>query len=260
MSNRFPVNAGVQRPFPVAPVPGGYAVTQNVQLISERVAEPRQWVITLSPITLQKGVGVVPWANQIDGVVAITAPAFVAGMGNVPYPSLPAIPFRVALNFGAGGIRNHAEFDYPVGGGTFGITADTLDLLVFNPQGNPVVTIPDANDVPVFGAMMVPGAPMSPSSLTLTDVNGNADNGPGESVLWSVKPYARHVWVSQLHNSGSGGLFNVIFYDASGLPLWNTLRAVDTVRVPVPSGACFMTVVSIAGGQLFRPMWEIELS
>lgn len=258
-ASRYPVLYGSSRPFPSVAVAGGFAVTNNVQLISERVQFPRQWVITCAPMTRNANPNAYPWYAPDDGT-AVAPPG-----GNVPYQALPAVPYRIRLGWGAGGVRAQSEFDYPVAGGTFALLADTLDLNVVDPvQGS--VVLASLDDVPWFAAFMVPGAPAARGTMRYTDVV-SADLSPGDVCLYSCKPFAREVWISNLNAAAAAQRYRVRFIDGAGVALWQTFRALDgdgvPQPIPVPSGCVLMELQNLAASAAnmqFRPMWNIELS
>lgn len=256
---RYPVLYGSSRPFPSIAIAGGFRVTNNVQLISERVERPRQWVITCAPMTANVNPNATPWYAPSDGTG--TAPP----LGTAPFQALSATPFQVLLGWGAGGVRSQTRFDYPVQGGTFGLLADTLDLNVIDPSAA-AVTLTSLDYVPWFAAFMVPGVPSGRTTMRYTDVV-SADLAPGASAFYSIKPFAREVWISNLTLAAAAQRFQVRFLDGAGVGLWNTYRALDNgdlpQAIPVSSGACFMEVTNLAANvsnMQFRPMWNIELS
>lgn len=261
--SRFPVNYGRQSGFPSTPVIGGFQLTNNVQLISERVDHPQQWVITLAPITLQRAVGVLPWLATFDGQVGVLPPTV---PNNVPIVGVPSVPFRVLLAWGAGGVRYQTVFDYPVAGGTFGLLADTLDLNVVDPVlGTTTVTTLD--DTPVFAAFMAPGSPGGHCTMMLSDRSSSAGQAIGQFAFWSIKPFARRLWMTQLVYANANVPYLVEMSDAGGTPLFASAQVTDgrsfPQPIPVPSGSALLKVTNLAAGgagQIFRPLWEIELS
>lgn len=260
----YPVLYGRQSEFPSTPVLGGFELTNNVQLISERIDRPQQWVITLAPITLHKAVGVTPWANTLDGVVgALPVPP---ANGNIPNAALGSLPFRVLLSWGAGGVRYQTSFDYPVGGGTFGVLADTLDLNVIDPNSAKTL-LADLGLSPVFAASMVPGVPSGPSTMHYLDATTSASIGIGNFAYWSVKPFARHVWLTNDVEANAAIDYQVEFVDGGGQAAWGSFRVQDGRSIPqplpVPSAAYALKVTNLtAGGAglIIRPLWVIELS
>jgi hypothetical protein len=254
---QYPVNYGRTAQFPTVPAPGGFLLTNNVQLISERVASPRQWLVTVLPITLARAVGIVPWLAPWNGI-----PGALPVAGDVPWgSSLASRPYRVGLAWGAGGVRSLTEFDYPANGGTFAVVADTLDLNVYDPVSGTTV-IPDAGSAPVFGAFMAPGTPAYTSRMTFLDVTANVHLA--EVAYYAVKPFARRVFISQSEATTAATPYIVEFLDAGGNVVLGDLstNAADVAELPVPCGSTIMRVTGTAGGagHFVTPVWEIELS
>jgi len=168
-------------PFVVAPT----------QLISARLSHPRQWVVTLmQPVTSRSGVN--PWISTFDG--AAYPPV---GVNIFTAPVLPVgTPMLVALRWGAGGCAFETLFNYPAGGGTFGVVADTLDLNVgFH---GAALSYGDLLDVPVLGAFMVEGTAADPTPLRWRELGDPGLAGlvviaNGSDAFWAVKPYARRL-------------------------------------------------------------------
>jgi hypothetical protein len=230
-------NYGSRNPFPATPVPGGFAVASEVQLISARVVDPMQWVVTLQPVT-RRASQVWPWDSPWDGAAALPI------TGTVPQNISEG--YKVRMTWGAGGIRGDAVFDYPMAGGSFSVCADTLDLKAFNPNplaGTGIYSTVD--DLPVFGAFMVPGQSASGVGMRLNDVAQSFAAGPGDTAWWAVKPYSRYLWVAQ-RDIANTGLYEVRFQAAGGNEVWNTGQATG-------AGSTDGSIVSSARGPIMVP-------
>lgn len=253
-----PSNYGTRASFPFVPVAGGFSANNNVQLISARANQPTQWCVTLQPLN-NFGAQQVPWFAPWDGTATV-----LPNPGSVPIVG-PSTPYRVTLEWGAGGVRSSAVFDYPYAGGVFGIVADTLDLNVADPTNGSTVYASTA-EIPVFGAFMVPGSPTNPAPMHMTEVPSGA-LAAGAQVVYSIKPYSRGLWVSQLIPANAAVRYSVEFLDLAGTPLWATYRAVDGDSVPqpmpVPGGSVLVRITNLTAGgagQQFRPLWEMGFS
>jgi len=250
-------NYGSRNRFPVSPAPGGFSTNNNVQLISARVVDPIQWVVTLQPM-VQSGFQALPWDAPWDGAALLPI------TGHVPQSD--SIPYRVRVTWGAGGVRGDAFFDYPVAGGSFGVVADTLDLSVFNPTLVASVYATE-EEIPVFGAFMVPGVSTNQlAPMNFADVPQSFAAGIGDVVRWSVKPYARRVWISQLLAPNAAVRYRVSFPGAGGNDWWNSYRVLDgdsiPQPIPVPNGTNHLRIENLTGGgggMMFQPLWEIQL-
>ncbi len=255
----YPSNYGRIAPFPVDTTG---RVTGNVQLISERVGHPSQWVITVTPMTLAGSRGVIPWRSPVDAQVnQLPVGAFV---GTVPAAAQQSLPYQLDVSWGAGGAINRARMDYPLAGGTFGLLADMLDVNVIS--GSSALVLSPEN-VPVFGAFMVPGQSSSESTMRFLDAPSSVAQAVGDFAFWAVKPFARSVYITQLEPSNAAVAYSVEFLDGAGSVAWATFRAVDGTSVPqplpVPSSSVYMRITNLTAGlagQRFRPLWTIELT
>lgn len=260
-------NLGSTNPFPTQTTAGGLLCTNNVQLISARVDKPLPWAVTLAPVTTKRYPSVVPWAAlPFDGIVGAVPPSSV---GVVAIPAIEsANGFKVRLEWGAGGVRGVAVFDYPSAGQVFGVTAEQLDLNVFVPN-TPTTLYAADGDVPVFAAHMVPR--QCDKSVRYTDVAQNAGCSNVQSVGWSVKPYARYLHVSQLVKGNRAKLYSVTFYNDAGVdPLLTTYLAQDfgsqntSARpIPVPPQATYVVLAAVDDAEFewfWRLTWECELA
>jgi hypothetical protein len=233
-------------------VDAGQFVAQPTQLISARNLQPRQWVITLAQVTRGEE-GTTPWQFSEGGT--LLAPTTVPV---IPGPSTTGQALAVDLRWGAGGASFNTLFDYPLAGGTFGVTADTLDLNVrFRVQ--PPAPYASLNLVPVIGAFMVPGN--ETSELPLRWFDNVVGGAPGASPrFWTVKPYSRRVKISITANSATPSLR---FLDALTNNIQVTpLPATDFTQVfEVPAQAAYMCVVTGAGaGATIWVEWQIGLT
>jgi hypothetical protein len=229
-------------------------IAQPTQLISARNLQPRQWVITLAQVTKGED-GTTPWQfaeGNTVGIAGSTAPV-------IPGPSTPGQALTVDLRWGAGGASFNALFDYPLSGGTFGLTADTLDLNVrFRLQ--PPAPYAALADVPSVGAFMVPGIETSELPLRWFD---NAIGGAAAATpyFFTVKPYARRLLINIIANSAGARLH---FLDALGnnITVQPLPGPADFAAVyDVPAQAAYCSIVTGAGaGAAIRLEWQIGLT
>lgn len=196
--------------------PAGYVV-KPTQLISARVPEPLQWVITLmQPVT--GGSGVNPWVSTFDGGAYPPVPPAIF---TAPVLPLNTTGMQLVLRWGAGGCSFETQADYPARGGAFGVVADTLDLNVMF-RGEPL-PYASADLIPVVGAFMVEGQSPESAPLRWLDVPGNLTTAATATRYWAVKPYARRVRVSFTGAMAPVGTIpdlQVAFLDTNNNTLW----------------------------------------
>ncbi len=238
------------------------------QLISARVNESRQWLMTLMPPTKGDS-GVLPWISTFDG--SHDAPGSLIAPEVFTAPVLPATSgfepsLRVALRWGAGGTAWTTAFDYPGNGGVFGITADTVDLNVSVTGANTVFATQGL--VPIVGAFMVPGQAADPSPLRWAE-RGQVI-ATTLSRYWAVKPYARRLHIriplsgamvrppnlSWLDAAGNGLVIETL--TMSGISGTNTAHVDQTVNVPSQAVAVGVTNNDAASITVYLE-WEIGL-
>ena len=251
----YPVNIGKRERLGVNPDGGGnFVVIPQTQLIAARFKVPRQWVITLmQPVIGSSGVN--PWISTFDGgsVYPAVAPAIFTA------PELPvASPMEIHLRWGAGGVMFDTKFDYPAAGGTFGLTADSLNLDVSFRGALPVYNSLEL--VPVVGAFMVPGIAADPTPARWREL-GDLGTGyttivAGEDAFWAVKPYARRLRIA------SGDIatrYLVEWLDTAGASLWservNLAGIGDARTLDVPAQA---TVVRVVSNSATPSTWSLE--
>jgi len=251
----YPVNIGKRDRLASNPDGGGnFVVLPQTQLIAARFKVPRQWVVTLmQPVIGLSGVS--PWVSTFDG--SSTYPAVAPAL--MTAPELPvASPMEVHLRWGAGGVIFETKFDYPAAGGTFGVTADTLNLDVSFRGVLPTYNALDL--VPVVGAFMVPGIAADSTPCRWREL-GDAGTGytaiaAGEDAFWAVKPYARRL---RLASSDIATRYLVEWLDTAGASLWTervNLAAVGDARiVDVPAQA---TVVRVVSNSAAPSTWSLE--
>ena len=120
---------------------GQQGPSNPLQLISwQGVGHPERLVVTLGTIVRQGSPGV-PYAGS---------PA----LANYQAPNIGQPQCR--LQWGAGGIRQQTTFAWPVMGGSFGITAESLSLDAFASGFGAWAT---PAEYPVFSAWVMPGDP-----------------------------------------------------------------------------------------------------
>lgn len=182
-------NVGRAQPMITTPAAGGLVTLNDTQLISARVDQPTQWLITV--LQAAKPNAPTPWVSNFDGSPYTGA----AQLGAPTVPQQAGIPLsalQMRIRWGAGGVRYQTAFDYPVAGGAFGVTADMVDIDVTLRSGIAQQAI-DPSQIPVVGAFMVPGQAADPSPLRWLEADTAIAQLAGAS--WSVKPYARQLRV-----------------------------------------------------------------
>ena len=182
-----PANLGRRLPMNTQPNGAAFVLTQT-SLLSQRIKQPQQLMITLMSIARGPN-GTTPWSDTFNNTN--TAPTAL----NSTAPVLPDgnRGLQLYLRWGSGGAAMETRFNYPVQGGTFGLTADSVDLSVLAPSGAPF-TYTSLNDVPQVGAWMCPGQAANPTPLRWPE--GLSIIPTGQSKYFAVKPFARQVEVS----------------------------------------------------------------
>lgn len=234
------------------------------QLISARLSMPRQWVVTMRQAT-QNRRPESPWLATFDG--SATAPDNSNGAGR--NFSAPTMPFagggatrdgnmQVLLSWGSGGTRFNTQFDYPLAGKVFGLTADSVELSVgLKTPANPT-NYASPTLLPVVGAFMVEGVVTDPVPLRwqepiVTIAIGGAD-------LWSVKPYARRAHISL----ATAGNYVVTWLDGAGGTVWEQPIAAGDGRnllIDVPAQAAVLAMVNGTGALATMQLeWQIGLT
>lgn len=257
----FGNNYGDRRTFPVSPGMGGVIATNRVQLVSARVEAPRQWVVVHPPI-VKAGNRQVPWLTTLEGQSgAVANPNAVPQSPAWGGATMSALGFRVELRWGAGAVRFESEYEYPAAGGAFGIVADTLDLDVTDAGGLASTVYPSEADLPVFGAVMVPGVPQSYAPMRLRDGVSYAVPA-GDSAAYAVKPFARWLYVAQL-DGAMHEPYDVWFRGREWAGAsWKMYDVKPDTRIPVPPDATVVEVVnrSAADAHVYGLTWELVFS
>lgn len=228
-------------------------------LIRANLPDPRQLLVTVMPPT--KGDGVTPYASTFDGA------AYPPVGGNIfTAPVLPGVltALQVLVMWGAGGIRYQTAFDYPAVGGTFSITADSLDVSV-GFKGNPApIVFASENEVPVVAAQYVEGAPVDPTPMAWLEtplaLGGLAD------AFYAIKPFTEDVnlWVGT--TGAAVERYGVEFLNTAGATLVSADFLVqapgsDVRTLQVPRQATVMRVVNrTAVAKTVSIEWGIGLS
>lgn len=237
---------------------GAYKAQGLTQLIGTRESKPSQWVVTLmQPVA---GNGTSPWASPFDSVVPGVTPG-----ADFTAPTIPKLsPMYVALRWGAGGVAFETQFDYPASGGVFGVAADTLDLNVGFRGAVP--SWATAAEVPIVGAIMVPGVCASTTPLRWRETGAGLNLlaiGAAQGTFWAVKPYARSLRVA---SPDIATKYSVTFYDRAANTLWSEIvelgAAIGTSqRFDVPASAVMVNLFSnSAGASTWAAEWEIGLT
>lgn len=249
------VNIGKQAQLTLAGVDvnGVVSVARETQLISMQQDRPRQWVVTLQQPTRTESL-VNPWlSSDIDGGEWVSD--YPPGVFTAP-DLAGTSPMRVALRWGAGGASFQTEFDYPMAGAAFGVTADTFNLNVLVlPQSFANIGL-----VPTVGAFMVPGIAADPSPLTWQDVPATIN---ASAAVWAVKPFARRVRV----NVDFLVDLVVTWYDRGANPILQEFvnlatagEIVQAFELPVCPQAVAMVVRSSEEQVVtIRPTWRMGL-
>jgi hypothetical protein len=168
--------------------PSGAGVQlQPTPLVRANLAQPRQWLVTLFAPT--RGAQPLPYRSTFDGTNAVpTSATFGAPTFNAAGLILQTLQLHVM--WGAGGVRNETIFDYPLVGGTFSITADSMDINAQMRSAEPVV-YGATEDIPVISGFYVPGAPVDPTPMAWLEfpvaLAGLAD------IWYAIKPFSKSV-------------------------------------------------------------------
>lgn len=224
----------------VKPDGAGFTLLET-QLISARVDKPRQFCVSIMPPV--KASGDLPYNAPVDGTAL-----YVPGTGlSAPFlPDLTAA-LQLYMRWGAGGVAYQTRFDYPAHGVIFAVTFDTMDLRAVV-RGEQSVLYATEDDVPNVGAFMVEGVPADPTPLAWQEAPG-ALALVGDSLFWSVKPYARRLRVSA---PGSTRI-TVTFLDTQGAVVFQesavpvAAGGTPVADVPVPVAATVVQVTNNAG-------------
>jgi hypothetical protein len=180
---------GFQTPINTRVITGGFQMVET-SLLRANMPIPRQWLVTLA--APMRGPQPLPYRATFDGTS--TAPD-ATNFGAPPLVSVgqPLETLQVTLRWGAGGVRSQTAFDYPMLGGTFSVTADSMDVGVTSKYGS-AVTFGSAGEIPIVAGWYVEGAPVDDTPMGWSELPctiaalGNA--------YFSVKPYAKELLVS----------------------------------------------------------------
>lgn len=223
-------NSGVRRAMESGG-PSGARIALPTALLSQRVSEPREWVISLPPVMRDMN-AVAPWRIKTDTAL----------LGD-------SAVLRCALRWGAGAASFTTEFDYPLCGCAFGIVGDFLDLSVFvsTPPGGTVPTF--AGSTPVVGAFVVQAVPSEPTPLRWMEPV-QVVTGAVVKASYLVAPFARKVRLAVTGGSGSGGAgyagaYTLSWEDASGNERWaqHVGAGPIAIEVDVPGDAVVLNWV-----------------
>jgi hypothetical protein len=233
-------------------------------LIAEEHPDPNEWVITIAPPTTQLQGPTIPY-NQAVPIDGTTTPPTTA---NTNLPALPGAGLQMNLRWASGGITFNTQFDYPVLGGTFGLTAETVNLdVVLKPWPLPV-TFASVNVVPVVAAFMTPGRAADPTPLYWQEQPTGVTEAT--SAYWIVKPYAR-----KLHITSTGIVFTAgdqVFIEWGAIANGALFREQIAIQGPagngyidsvfdVPAGAQYVRFANTATNELAVTLnWRIGLT
>jgi hypothetical protein len=234
----------------------GQYIVQSTQLISARVKQPREWVVTLLQAS-KGGHAVGPW-EYTEGSATWPADA-----------TVPVIPIgaqqrmQVALRWGAGGASFTSKFDYPDAGGAFGITADTLDLNVAFKQPATSTPYTSLDDVPMVGAWMVEGRAADPTPLRWREISKGLGGAGATAAFWTVKPWSRKLHVSTGSGTAPAGAL-LQFLDGASALLWEkslagASAAIVDVEIDVPAEAVGIKITNGATPAIYYLEWKIGL-
>lgn len=229
-----------------APVAGG-VVLAPTQLVQWHSPEPTQYIVTLAQA--QRDANAVPWQMPAEGGTAIIPT-------NIPTIPSGADALMCDIRFGVAGASTRVLFDYPSAGGTFGITADAIELTV-RTRKTPSDTL--ATVVPQVGAMLVEGIATS-SEMTWTEAG--VTFVANTSRYWTVKPFAKTLRVAVI-NAAGGEIVTFIGGPPASPTLWRqhvAAAGASVLEVPVPSGAVMVQFQNLAATPTAFLQWVVELS
>lgn len=248
---------GFQTPVVTSPITGGFQMV-NTPLLRANMPIPRQWLVTLAPP--MRGPQPLPYRATFDGTSTVpTAANF--GAPQMVSVGTPLETLQVTVRWGAGGVRSQSAFDYPMLGGTFSLTADSMDISVAAKYGG-AVTFGSAAEIPILAGWYVEGSPCDPTPMAWSElpVTVNA----GSDAYWSIKPYAKELVASVIGTTQA----RFEWLNAAGSTL-ATVRVFPTVIgaptdqpvLQVPRQAALLHVVNDGVGNATVSLeWGIGLS
>lgn len=250
-----PGNVGRSTPVQLA---AGLQAADVTQLVAVTYPEPRQLVVTMRQVSRVAN-PVTPW------VATQGSPAF-----NGPDLSTTTV-MRTRVRWGAGGVSFLAFFDYPLAGGVFGLTAESLSVDVtwwdYATASAAPPTFGSADIVPVVGAFLVEGVVADPSPLRYAEdlLALAASPAPASAAVLNVPPYARQLALAS--NSTNAITLEVAFQTGGGATIdaqrvTAPAGAGARVVLDVPSQACSVLVSNQDGVNAInvRPSWRIGLT
>lgn len=182
---------GFQTPVAVKPIAGGFEMTET-SLLRANWPIPRQWLVTLAPP--MRGPQPLPYRATFDGVSPGVVPTGVNfGAPQMASVGQPLETLQVKLRWGAGGVRSETRFDYPMLGGTFSITADSMDIGVASKYAS-AVTFGSPEEIPIIAGWYVEGAPVDNTPMGWSELPCGIN--AGSDAYFSVKPYAKELLLS----------------------------------------------------------------
>lgn len=256
-------NVGYLTPMATTPQAGGLVTLNDTQLITARVNEPRQWVITMAQVG-RAGNPQGPWLQNFDGTPYNNVTAQFGAPVTPQQPGVSLSMLQVRVSWGAGAVRFSTAFDYPLMGGSFGLTADTVNVDVTLHSAAAQTPILPAT-VPVVGALMVPGQAVDPTPLRWLEPEVNLPANSGAT--WSVKPYARKVHIVAPTCAKIFGGFFIVTGVANNLQMVKRFNYVEPVAgagidvvVDVPAQAEALGFTNnTAGAAVVDVEWHIGL-
>lgn len=177
---------GFQTPVATRPITGGFEMTET-SLLRANWPIPRQWLVTLAPPL--RGAQPLPYRATFDGTATVPTGANF-GAPQMLSVGQPLETLQVKLRWGAGGVRSETRFDYPMLGGTFSITADSMDIGVASKYAS-AVTFGSTAEIPIIAGWYVEGAPVDNTPMGWSELPCGVLAGADAYV--SIKPYAKEL-------------------------------------------------------------------
>lgn len=258
-------NRGRQTVMNSQPASGGGFAILPTTLIAENEPDPNEWIINVAPPVTTKQGPVIPYQQGVPIDATATAPT----TSNTNIPALPGAGLQLLLRWATGGVELRTQFDYPVLGGVFGLSAERVNLdVVLKPWPLPV-TYATQDVLPVVAAFMTPGRPATKSPLQWVDQTAGLA-ATGDSNYYIVKPFARKLqliasgmtfvsgdsYIVEWGNIATGALYRDIVVP-SVVPSGNSYF---DVTFDVPAAAQYVRLVNEATNAVsIHPIWHIGL-
>lgn len=253
---------GFQKRMDTSPVAGGGAQLVETSLLRANFAKPRQWLVTLAPP--MRGAQPLPYRATFSGVTPGVVPT-VGNFGAPPITSVgtPQETLAARVRWGAGGVRSETAFDYPMTGGTFAITADSMDISVAAKFGGTVV-FGAQDEIPVVAGWYVEGAPVDATPMAWAEIPVTVAGG--NDVYFAIKPYAKTVTIRADTTGAAVERIQVEWLKSDATLVARNVYDVqapssfDLVLEPVHAATVLRLVASGAVAKTFYVEWGIGLS